>query len=327
MLNDHKSPSQSHPQDLAKEGQTTHQESNTNICAARFIIPALTYLKDLTEMIKLEHTVFALPFALLGAITTTRGLPPRDKVMWILTAVVAARTAAMTFNRLVDQDIDTNNPRTKNRALPTGRVSQGSAVWLLGASIVAFGYAAGRLGSLPWNLAPLALLIILSYSVCKRFTLLSHIVLGLSLAVAPLGACIAVNGTIDPPIWFLAVGVLAWTTGFDIIYALQDVAFDQEYKLHSIPSRVGVTSALWVSRTMHIAAVSSWAAFNCTVRAQFLSWTAWFVVTIILIREQWVVRKGDLERIDHAFFTLNSMVGVFFFLGHAIELAFIRLKL
>lgn len=286
----------------------------------------LYYLKYLAEMIKIEHTVFSLPFAALGATENIRGLPSTEKILWILTAVTAARTTAMTFNRLVDQDIDRNNPRTKNRALPTGKVSRGSAVILLGISTVLFGYSAGRLGELPWKLVPTTLVIILGYSLCKRFTLLSHIVLGLSLAMAPLGACIAVNGTINPSIWLLAIGVLTWTAGFDIIYALQDITFDQNYNLHSIPSRVGLTAALWISRGMHIIASSAWAAFNCVVDAKLSPWIAWFVVTMILGREQWVVRKGNLDNINHAFFTLNSMVGIIFFLGHAIGWFLIKSK-
>jgi len=276
-------------------------------------------LRELLDMIKFEHTVFALPFALLGALATVRGLPPLDKVLWILAAMVAARTAAMTFNRLADQDLDGANPRTRDRALPAGRVSRAGAVALLAVAIVLFGYAAGRLGPLTWKLAPLALLVILGYSFCKRFTALSHAVLGLSLAGAPLGAWIAVNGRLDPPAWWLALGVLAWTTGFDILYALQDLAFDQERGLHSIPARLGVPAALGISRAMHLAALLAWALFNLGMEAHVLPWLAWALVAGILAREQWVVRGGRLERIDHAFFTLNSLVGLIFFLGYLAE--------
>jgi len=276
-------------------------------------------LRELLDMIKFEHTVFALPFALLGALATVRGLPPLDKVLWILAAMVAARTAAMTFNRLADQDLDGANPRTRDRALPAGRVSRAGAVALLAVAIVLFGYAAGRLGPLTWKLAPLALLVILGYSFCKRFTALSHAVLGLSLAGAPLGAWIAVNGRLDPPAWWLALGVLAWTTGFDILYSLQDLAFDQERGLHSIPARLGVPAALGISRAMHLAALLAWALFNLGMEAHVLPWLAWALVAGILAREQWVVRGGRLERIDHAFFTLNSLVGLIFFLGYLAE--------
>ncbi len=276
-------------------------------------------IRELLDMIKFEHTVFALPFAFLGALASARGRPPMDKVVWILVAMVGARTAAMTFNRLADQDLDAANPRTRDRALPAGRVSRGGALALLGLAIVAFAYAAGRLGPLPWKLVPLALAIILGYSFCKRFTAMSHVVLGLSLAGAPLGAWIAVNGRADPPAWCLALGVLAWTAGFDILYALQDLDFDREKRLHSIPSRMGVQAALWISRCLHLAALGAWAAFNLGVEAHVLPWLGWAVVAWILAREQWVVRDGSLERIDHAFFTLNSLVGLIFFAGHLAE--------
>ena len=276
-------------------------------------------------MIKFEHTVFALPFALLGALATSRGLPPLEKVLWILVAMVAARTAAMTFNRIADQDLDGENPRTRDRALPAGRVSRGGAMALLGLAIVLFGFAAGRLGPLPWKLTPLALLIILGYSFCKRFTFLSHAVLGLALAGAPLGAWIAVNGRLDPPAWWMALGVLTWTAGFDILYSLQDLDFDQARRLHSVPSRLGVPAALWVSRGLHLAALGAWAMFNLGLEAHLFPWLAWALVAGILAREQWVVRGGRLERIDHAFFTLNSLVGLIFFTGHLAEWIVARL--
>jgi 4-hydroxybenzoate polyprenyltransferase len=276
-------------------------------------------------MIKFEHTVFALPFALLGALATVRGRIPLDKVLWILVAMVAARTAAMTFNRIADRDLDGANPRTRDRALPAGRVSLGGAFALLGLAIVLFGFAAGRLGPLPWKLVPLALLVILGYSFCKRFTVLSHVVLGLALAGAPLGAWIAVNGRLDPPAWWLALGVLAWTAGFDILYALQDLAYDRERRLHSIPARLGVPVALWASRGLHLVALAAWALFNLKLEAHLLPWLAWAAVAVILAREQWVVRGGRLERIDHAFFTLNSLVGLIFFTGHLAEWVVARL--
>ena len=288
-------------------------------------LPFLSNLRELLDMIKFEHTVFALPFALLGALATVRGLPPLDKVWWILVAMVGARTAAMSFNRIADQDLDGANPRTAARALPAGRVSRGGAMALLGLAIVLFAFAAGRLGPLPWKLVPLALLIILGYSFCKRFTVLAHVVLGLSLAGAPLGAWIAVNGRLDPPAWFLAAGVLTWTAGFDILYALQDLGFDQERRLHSIPSRLGVPVALWVSRAMHLAALAAWAMFNLKLEAHLFPWLAWIAVAGILAREQWVVRGGRLEQIDHAFFTLNSLVGLIFFTGYLAEWVVARL--
>lgn len=275
--------------------------------------------RELLDMIKFEHTVFALPFALLGGLATHRGAPPLDKVLWILVAMVGARTAAMTFNRLADEDLDAENPRTLSRALPAGRVTRAGAYALLGTAIIVLCLAAGRLGPLPWKLVPLALLIILGYSFCKRFTAFSHVVLGLSLAGAPLGAWIAVNGTLDAPVVWLALGVLTWTAGFDIIYALQDQAFDVARGLHSVPSRLGTATSLVLSRFLHVAAMASWAAYNVRMEVHVLPWLGWAMVGAILLREQWVVRGGRLERIDHAFFTLNSLVGLIFFAGQAAE--------
>ena len=279
----------------------------------------LTNLRELLDMIKFEHTVFALPFAMLGGLATFRGAPPLGKVIWIVLAMVGARTAAMTFNRIADQDLDAENPRTSSRAMPAGRVSQTGAYLLLGAAIILLGVAAGRLGPLPWKLTPLALVIILGYSFCKRFTALSHVVLGLSLAGAPLGAWIAVNGSLDPPAVYLALGVLAWTAGFDIIYALQDLEFDKARGLHSIPSRLGTGWSLFLSRLFHLLALAAWAQYNLQMESHLLPWIGWALVALILLREQWVVRGGRLDRIDHAFFTLNSLVGLIFFSGHGAE--------
>ena len=220
-------------------------------------------------------TVFALPFALLGALSAAQGLPPWRTSLWILAAMVGARTAAMTFNRLVDVDVDAENPRTASRALPAGRVSRAGAMLFMGAGIVLFGLAAGALGPLTWALSPLALIIILGYSLCKRFTAWAHVVLGLSLAGAPLGAWIAVSGRIEAPALWLSGGVLAWTAGFDIIYSLQDEAFDRSWGLHSIPSKLGTPWALLLSRGLHALALLCWGMFNQRVGGHFWSWAGW----------------------------------------------------
>jgi len=275
--------------------------------------------RELLDMIKFEHTIFALPFAFIAALTAAQGMPPLRTVLWILAAMVGARTAAMTFNRLVDEPIDAANPRTRDRALPAGRVSRAAAWLMLGAAIVLFTFAAGMLGPLPWRLSPLALAVLLGYSLCKRFTEWSHLVLGLALAGAPLGAWIAVAGRLDASAWSLSLGVLAWTAGFDILYALQDEKFDRERGLHSIPARFGTVTALWISRCLHGIALAAWAAFQIQAGSHLLPWLAWCAVAAILVREHWVVRGGDLGRIDHAFFTLNSLVGPILFLGFLLE--------
>ena len=276
-------------------------------------------LRELLDMIKFEHTVFALPFAFLGALGAAQGIPPLRTTLWILAAMVGARTAAMTFNRLVDEDVDAENPRTAGRALPAGRVSRAGAMALMGVAIVLFGLSAGALGPLTWALSPLALVIILGYSLCKRFTSWGHLVLGLSLAGAPLGAWIAVSGRIETPALWLSGGVLAWTAGFDILYALQDEGFDRSKGLHAIPARLGTAGALRLSRVLHLLALVAWAVFNHQMGSHFLPWIGWAVVMAMLAREQWLVRGGDLTRINQAFFTLNSFVGLVFFLGHALE--------
>ena len=277
------------------------------------------HLHELLDMIKFEHTVFALPFAFLGALGAAQGLPPLRIGLWILVAMVGARTAAMTFNRLVDEDLDAENPRTAGRALPAGRVSRIGAIALLGTGIVLFGVAAGALGPLTWALSPLALAVLLGYSLCKRFTSWAHAVLGLSLAGAPLGAWIAVAGRIETPALWLSAGVLAWTAGFDILYALQDEGFDRSKGLHSIPARLGTTRALLLSRALHLVALLCWGIFNHQMGGRLWPWLGWGAVTAMLAREQWLVRGGDLSRIDQAFFTLNSLVGIVFFAGHALE--------
>ena len=301
------------------EGTPEHQPGSHLVRTGPTLVgkpSILSQLRELFDMIKFEHTVFALPFAFLGALAAAQGIPPLRTVLWILAAMVGARTAAMTFNRLVDEELDGENPRTADRALPTGRVNRRAAWALLGAACALLGFAAGMLGPLPWKLAPVALVIVLGYSFCKRFTAWSHVVLGLSLAGAPLGAWIAVAGTVDSPAWSLALGVLAWTAGFDILYALQDTEFDRSKGLFSAPSRLGVERSLVLSRVLHALALTAWADFNLRQEAHLLPWLAWLAIAAILAREHWVVRGGRLDRIDHAFFTLNSLVGLIFFLGH-----------
>ena len=281
-------------------------------------------LHELLDMIKFEHTVFALPFAFLAALSAAQGMPPLRTLLWIVAAMVGARTAAMTFNRLVDEDVDAENSRTAMRALPAGRVPRWAAWLMLGSGTVLFGVASGALGPLCWKLSPLALVIILGYSLCKRFTSMAHLVLGLSLSGAPLGAWIAITNSFAVPAWLLAGGVLCWTAGFDILYALQDQDFDQERGLHSIPAKLGVAWSLWLSRSLHMVALVLWAMFNHQVGAHLFPWLAWLAVAGILSREQWLVKSGNLDRIDQAFFTMNSLVGLVFFSGHLIEWLLVR---
>ncbi len=282
------------------------------------------YLRESTDMIKFEHTVFALPFAFLAALAAAQGIPPLRTLLWIVAAMVGARTAAMTFNRLVDEDVDAQNPRTAMRALPAGRLPRWAAWLMLGLGTVLFGVAAGALGPLCWKLAPLALVIILGYSLCKRFTSMAHLVLGLSLAGAPLGAWIAITNRLELPGWLLAGGVLCWTAGFDILYALQDQEFDRKAGLRSVPARLGTARSLWLSRSLHLAALACWGLFNHLMGSHLFPWLAWLVVAGILAKEQWLVRGGNLDHINQAFFTMNSLVGLVLFCGHLIEWMLMR---
>jgi 4-hydroxybenzoate polyprenyltransferase len=276
----------------------------------------LGHFRELLDMIKFEHTVFALPFAALAALAATEGRAPLDAYFWVLVAMVGARTLAMTFNRVADADRDRENPRTSNRALPAGRVRPWMAWLMVGASACAFGMAAAKLGPLPTKLAPYAFALLLGYSLAKRFTALSHAMLGLALACAPLGAWIAVAGRPEPPAWWLSFGVLAWTAGFDILYALQDRDFDAAKGLCSAPAAFGVAVALRMSRLCHLLAVAAWAMFLAKMGATLLPWLSLAAAAAILCREQWVVRDGNTERLDYAFFTLNSLVGVVMLLGY-----------
>jgi len=275
----------------------------------------LSYPRELFDMIKFEHTIFALPFAFIGALAATVGRTPWRGYFWIFMAMVGARTLAMTFNRVADADLDSENPRTSNRAIPAGRVKLWMAWLMTGTAAAIFGLAAVMLGPLPAKLAPCAFVVLLGYSFTKRFTVLSHAILGLALGCAPLGAWVALTGRAEAPAYWLSLGVLAWTAGFDIIYSLQDRDFDIQKGLHSIPAILGVKRALVISRTCHAMAIASWALFLRGINATLPPWVSLIIVAGILFREQWVVKDGNLKSVDHAFFTLNSFVGVIFLLG------------
>ena len=204
------------------------------------------------EMIKFSHTIFALPFALTGALLAARGLPSGAQLFWICLAMVGARTAAMGLNRLIDAEIDARNPRTAGRAIPAGLIGKGVTLTFICASLALLLVAAARLNPLCLKLSPLALFFLVLYSYCKRFTALAHVVLGICLAAAPIGAWIAIRGSIDLPALILGGIVLFWVAGFDILYALQDLEFDRNAGLHSIPVALGVNGSLWAARLFHL---------------------------------------------------------------------------
>lgn len=263
------------------------------------------------EMIKIEHTLFALPFALLGAVLAAQGVPTVRELLWITLAMFGARSCAMAFNRLVDRDYDARNPRTRMRALPAGTLSV-SFVWLFTIiSAAVFFIAAAMLNRLTLALAPIALASLLLYSYTKRFTSLSHLVLGWCLAIAPTGAWVAVRGTIDSPVpLLLSLIVLLWTAGFDVLYACQDLEFDRAEGLRSIPEKIGIANALWYSRMLHVDAFAALVALYLTAGLGTLALVGLVLTGALLVYQHTLVRADDLRRLNAAFFTTNAFVSV-----------------
>jgi 4-hydroxybenzoate polyprenyltransferase len=270
----------------------------------------LSSVRVTLEMIKIEHTLFALPFAFLGAISAARGLPSLWTAAWIAVAMVGARSAAMAFNRLVDRDFDARNPRTAMRALPAGEVGVGFVRAFTIASAALFLMAAAMLNWLALALSPIALASVLGYSYTKRFTRYSHLVLGWALAIAPSGAWVAVRGdlTLEPVL--LSAAVMLWTAGFDVLYACQDADFDRETGLHSIPSRVGVARALWIARGLHAAMFAALVAFYLLTPSGVLGLVGVLTTLGLLCYQHSIVRANDLSRLNAAFFTTNAFVSV-----------------
>jgi len=263
------------------------------------------------EMIKIEHTLFALPFAFLGAVLAANGLPSLRQVFWIVVAMVGARSTAMAFNRIADRGYDARNPRTAVRALPAGLLSVGF-VWaftLISAAV--FLIAAAMLNHLTLLLSPVALGSVLLYSYTKRWTLLSHIVLGWCLSIAPTGAWIAVRGEINSPIpLLLSLMVLLWTAGFDVLYACQDFEFDRREGLHSIPAKVGIGRALWIARGLHLGAFLAVVALYVVTRLGPIALVGVVATAGLLLYQHRLVRSDDLSRLNAAFFTTNAFVSV-----------------
>src|SRR5216684_788354 len=277
------------------------------------------------EMIKFEHSVFALPFALTGALLAVRdgGLGGAElwrKLGWIVVAMVGARSAAMAFNRLIDSDIDARNPRTRLRHIPAGLLSTGFGWGFVAVSSLVFILAARELNTLCFRLAPVALGVIFLYSFTKRFTSLSHLVLGFALGMAPAAAWIAVRGSLDIRILWLTAAVGFWTAGFDIIYSCQDYEFDSGAGLFSLPRRFGLAGALAISRLLHIAMLVCLLALVYTLQLGPLSVAGIAVVAALLIYEHRLVKPNDLSRVDAAFFTINGYVSVLFFLFWAADI-------
>jgi 4-hydroxybenzoate polyprenyltransferase len=289
-------------------------------------------VKHSLDMIKFEHSVFALPFALTGAALAFRGLHGDAMqtiwvLAWIVVAMVSARSAAMAFNRLIDADIDARNPRTSARHLPAGLISMRFAWVFVAVSVVVFLVAAWALNWLCFRLAPVALAIVFFYSFTKRFTSLSHLVLGLSLGIAPAAAWIAVRGSLDARILLLTAAVMFWTAGFDIIYSCQDYEFDQSAGLFSLPARIGLAPALAVARLLHLMMIVALTALSVEFHLGVLSAAGIVAVAMLLIYEHSLVKPTDFSRVNAAFFTMNGWVSVLFFVFWAADILLFRNKL
>ncbi len=275
-------------------------------------------IKTVLEMIKFEHSVFALPFALTGALLAARatrhGWPSLRQILWIIVAMVAARSAAMTVNRIADLRYDRENPRTKQRALATGALTLQFAWLFTAVAVAAFSFAAWQLNPLALKLAPLAITILFFYSFTKRFTNWSHLFLGFALGISPAAAWIAITGSLDPRMLILCAAVTLWVGGFDVLYACQDIEYDQRAGLFSVPKKFGIAKALLIARTMHVGVI----AFLVWLALSFaLPWPAWAgiaVVASLLAYEHSLVKADDLSKLDAAFFTVNGYISMLFLL-------------
>ena len=272
------------------------------------------------EMIKWEHSIFALPFALTATLLAARGFPGWRTLCWILVCMVTARSCAMAFNRWADSELDAANPRTMNRAIPAGLLSR---QFVLGFTIlmgVAFALAAAELNRLTLYLSPVVLVVLLGYSYMKRLTRWSHLVLGLALGLAPSAAWIAVCGNLDPRILVLTAAVTLWVGGFDVLYACQDFEHDRAAGLHSLPQSVGIHTAFWAARLMHVAMLCLLVLLGRLFAFGFAGWLGIAAVGLLLAYEHSIVSPRDLRRLNAAFFTMNGVIAMVFFAFVAADL-------
>jgi 4-hydroxybenzoate polyprenyltransferase len=283
-------------------------------------VPVLHNLRVTLEMIKWEHSIFALPFALCGAMLAAGGFPRVHQLLWIIVAMIAARSAAMAFNRWADAALDAANPRTSTRALPAGQLTPGFVATFVIASSAVFVIAAGQLNRLSLMLSPVALAVLLLYSYTKRVTRWSHLVLGFALGIAPSAAWIAVRGSLDPRILLLTAAVTFWVAGFDVLYACQDFDFDRQAGLHSIPRYVGIRAALWIARAFHLVMVGLLVAVLIVFGLGNLAVLGVVAVVLLLLYEHSLVRADDLSKLNAAFFTMNGVISVLFFVSVAGDL-------
>ena len=264
-------------------------------------------------MIKWEHSVFALPFALCGAMLAAGGIPTLHQLIWIIVAMVAARSAAMAFNRLADASIDAANPRTSTRALPAGQLTPMFVATFVVVTSTIFIFAAAQLNRLSLLLSPVALAVLLLYSYTKRVTRWSHLVLGFALGMAPAAAWIAIRGSLDPRVLLLTAAVTFWVGGFDVLYACQDFDFDRDAGLHSIPRYFGVRASLWIARGFHLVMVGLLVAVLLVFGLGKLAACGVLAVVLLLLYEHSLVKADDLSKLNAAFFTMNGIISVLFF--------------
>jgi 4-hydroxybenzoate polyprenyltransferase len=283
-------------------------------------VPLLANIRTTLEMIKWEHSVFALPFALVGAMLAAGGVPAAAQLGWIVLCMVSARSAAMAFNRLADAQIDAANPRTATRAIPAGLLSQKFVAVFVVASCALFVFGAAQLSRLALYLSPVALAVVLLYSYTKRFTRWSHLVLGFGLGIAPAAAWIAVRGSLDPRILVLTAAVTFWVGGFDVLYACQDLDFDRAHSLNSVPQAFGLRWALFTARALHLLMLALLLALVFIFGLGKLALAGVLVVGLLLAYEHSLVSTNDLSKLNAAFFTMNGVIAVVFFAFVAADL-------
>lgn len=285
-------------------------------------------LRIILEMIKFEHTVFALPFAymgaLLGSVSMEGQLPSWGEIGWITLAMFGARSSAMSLNRLIDKTIDLRNPRTKDRALPAGLLKSAEVLFFIVVSFVLLFIAAVNLAPIAIKLMPIAVFFLVIYSYTKRFTWLCHIVLGLTIALSPLGGWVAVTGQFDNAAWLLYGTVALWIAGFDIIYATQDYEYDRSSGLHSIPARFGIKEALWIARALHVVTAVGFIALFWMTGLGWLYLFGALLSIALLFYQHWMVRPADLSRVPTAFFGMNGTLSVVLFLFTVADLVVLK---
>jgi len=280
-------------------------------------------LKIFLEMIKIEHTVFALPFAYLGAFLAAGGLPTGWQLLWITLAMVGARTAAMSLNRLIDRHIDALNPRTAGRAIPAGLLGVKEVYIYTALSFLLLGISAYQLNMLAFKLMPIAVFFLVFYSYTKRFTWTCHLFLGIALGLAPIGAWIGVSAEVALPPILLGLGVMFWVAGFDIVYATQDFEFDRKHGIHSIPARFGLKRALQISSALHVIAPILFLVVGLLLDLGLFYYLGVAIAVLLLFRQHQIISVSDLSRVNFAFFNLNGYLSVLLFIFALIDLCLI----